>query len=79
MELAILDDGRDFLGEDFPIVDGLAWLCFEKLARLVEPSVIGRFLDAVEREENVNGEMRAPEMEFDVVNNERAFLGRDYL
>lgn len=79
MELAISDDGRDFLWEDFAIVDGLAWLRFEKLARLVEPSIVGRFLDAIEREEDVNGEMRAPEMELEVGNNERAFLGRDYL
>lgn len=79
MEFAIRDDGRDFLRQDFAIVNGLAWLRFEKLARLVEPSVVGRLLDAVEREENVKGEMRAPEMEFDVGDNERAFLGRDYL
>lgn len=79
MELAIRDDGRNFLREDCAIIDGLARLCFEKLARLVEPSVVGRFLDAVEREEDVNGEMRAPAMELEIGNNERAFLGRDYL
>ena len=79
VELAVLNNGRDLLGEYFAIIDGLAWLRFEKLARLVEPSIVGRFLDAVEREENVNAEVRASKVELYVGNNERAFLGRDYL
>ncbi len=79
VKTAVADNGFDFRGQYLSIVHGCPRFRSQQVPVVVEPSMVRGLLDAVSLKKKIESESRTSDLEFDIADDELAFLRRDYL